>query len=61
MALCKFGEIIVWFKWTKIGLKEFRTVPSFDVRMRSLGVCLMSENEVVEFLIEGNKTSDDHL
>ena len=33
----------------------------FEVRMRLPGVYQMSEDEVVEFLVEGNMVSDNHF
>ena len=49
----------MWSKWSKIGLQEFRI--QLEVRMRLPGVYQMSEDEVVEFLVEGNMVSDNHF
>ena len=40
--------------------KNFESDLMFEVKMRLLGV-YMSEDDVVEFLVEGNMVSDNHF
>ena len=40
------GRFVVWSKWSKIGLQQFRILSKFDVWMRSTGLFRISENEV---------------
>ena len=48
-------------KWFKIVLRILNTSASFEVRMRLPSVYRMSEDEFVEFLVEGNTTSDNNF
>ena len=61
MALVALVRFVVCFKNQKLVYRVFESVPIIEVSMRLPGAYRMSEDEVVEFLVEGNTTSDNHF